>query len=159
MAAAQESLTEALFNAWSESDFKKFFDQHGIKVPQGSTRNEMVALARKHRYSLVGEPTASVTSAYGAATSKAGNEYARAKDDAGMKFEHLFNSAIEKWSDTRLKAFLDARGVPVPQGTKREELLSKVRLHGHKAATGYSAWTFDAWTKENLGYYIPILFH
>ncbi|EEP82525.1 predicted protein [Uncinocarpus reesii 1704] len=68
--------------------------------------------------------------------------------------DDMFNAAIEKWSDTRLKAFLDARGVPVPQGSKRNELLAKVRLHRHKASTGYSAWTFDTWTKENLGKYL-----
>lgn len=150
-AAAQESLTEALFNAWSDSDFKKFFDEHGIKVPQGSRRNELIALARKHKESLLHAPTASVTSAYGAATSKAGNEFAKATEDVKAKMDDLFNSAIEQWSNTRLKAYLDARGVPVPQGSKRDELLAKVRLNRHKAATGYSAWTFDTWTKENLG--------
>jgi hypothetical protein len=155
MAAAQETLTEALFNAWSESDFKKFFDEHGIKVPQGSKRNEMIALARKHRASLVDKPTASVTSAWGAATTNAGNEYARATDTAQLKLDEMFNSAIEQWSDSRLKAYLDARGVPVPQNTKRDELLAKVRLHRHKAATGYSAWTFDTWNRENLGYSHP----
>lgn len=154
MAAAQESLTEALFNAWSESDFKKFFDEHGIKVPQGSRRNEMIALARKHRRSLVEEPTSSITRAFGAATSSAGNEFARATEDAQMKIEDYFNTAVNKWSDSRLKGYLDARGVPVPQGTKRDELLAKVKLHRHKAATGYSAWTFDTWNKENLGKYL-----
>lgn len=151
MAAAQETLTEALFHAWGESDFKKFFDEHGIKVPQGSNRDEMIALARKHRSFLYDQPTSSVASGYGAATSKAGNEFAHATEDAQMKIEDLFNSAINQWSDSRLKAFLDTRGVPVPQGTKRDELLAKVRLHRNKAATGYSAWTFDTWTKENLG--------
>ncbi|KAL1958284.1 hypothetical protein VTO42DRAFT_4792 [Malbranchea cinnamomea] len=154
IAAAQETLTEALFNAWSESDFKKFFDEHGIKVPQGSTRNEMIALARKHRASLLDKPTSSLASGFGAATSKAGNEFARATEDAQMKMDDLFNSAINQWSDSRLKAYLDARGVPVPQGTKRDELLAKVRLHRHKASTGYSAWTFDTWSKENLGKYL-----
>ncbi|KAI1908163.1 hypothetical protein LOZ61_005727 [Ophidiomyces ophidiicola] len=153
-AAAQESLTEALFSAWSESDFKKFFDKHGIKVPQGSRRNELVALARKHRKSLLEEPTASVKSVYGAATTKAGNEYARATEDAQMKMDDLFNSAINMWSDSRLKAYLDTRGVPVPQGSKRDELLATVRLHRHKAAAGYSAWTFDTWNRENLGKYL-----
>ncbi|KAK2738022.1 hypothetical protein FQN57_007288 [Myotisia sp. PD_48] len=155
MAAAQETLTEALFNAWTESDFKKFFDTHGIKVPQGSRRNEMVALARKHRHSLLEQqPASTASSAFGAATTKAGNEYARATDDAQMKFDDLFDQAIQTWSDSRLKAFLDSRGVPVPQTTKRDELLAKVRLHKHKASTGYSAWTFDSWNRENLGKYL-----
>lgn len=150
-AAAQSSLTDALFNAWSDSDFKKFFDEHNIKVPQGSKHNELVALARKHR-SLLVEPTASAASVYGAATSKAGNEYARATDDAQLKKEDAFNDVIKSWSESRLKGFLDARGVPVPQGGKRDELLAKVRLHQHKAANDYSAWTFDTWTTDNLRY-------
>ncbi|KAM5430684.1 hypothetical protein McanMca71_005240 [Microsporum canis] len=154
MAAAQETLTEALFNAWSESDFKKFFDEHSIKVPQGSRRNEMLALARKNRHYLLEKPAASVASGYGAATSKAGNEFARATDDAKLKMDDAFNQAINGWSDSRLKGYLDARGIPVPQSGKRDELLAKVRLHGHKAASGYSAWTFDTWNKENLGKYL-----
>ncbi|EZG02342.1 hypothetical protein H106_07572 [Trichophyton rubrum CBS 735.88] len=154
MAAAQETLAEALFNAWSESDFKKFFDEHGIKVPQGSKRNEMLALARKHRRALLEKPSASMASVYGAATSKAGNEFARATDDTQLKMEDAFNQVINGWSNTRLKAYLDARGIPVPQSDKRDELLAKVRLHGHKAASGYTAWTFDTWNKENLGKYL-----
>lgn len=150
--AAQKSLSEALFNAWSESEFKEFFDKHGIKVPQGSRRNELIALARKHRASLLQKPTASITHAYGAATSKAGNEFARATEDVRLRAADMFNSAISQWSDSRLRAYLDARGVQVPQGTKRDELLAKVRLHRRKAMTGFSAWTFDTWTKENLGY-------
>ncbi|KKZ62634.1 hypothetical protein EMCG_03044 [[Emmonsia] crescens] len=157
--AAQKTLSEALFNAWTESDFKEFFDKHGIKVPQGSKRNELIALARKHRASLVQSPTDSITSAYGAATSNAGNEFARATDHAQLKADDMFNSAISQWSDSRLKAYLDARGVPVPQATKRDELLAKVRLHRHKAVTGYSAWTFDTWTKENLGKYLSSQHH
>ncbi|KAK2733710.1 hypothetical protein FQN55_003165 [Onygenales sp. PD_40] len=153
-AAAQQSLSEALFNAWSESDFKEFFDKHGIKVPQGSKRNEWIALARKHRASLLQGPTSTIKSAFGAATSKAGNEWARATEDAQLKADDLFNAAINQWSDSRLKAFLDARGVPVPQATKRDELLAKVRLHKNKAMSGYTAWTFDTWTKENLGKYL-----
>ncbi|QSS64714.1 stress response protein ish1, conidia-enriched transcript [Histoplasma capsulatum] len=152
--AAQKSLSEALFNAWSESEFKEFFDKHGIKVPQGSRRNELIALARKHRASLLQKPTASITHAYGAATSKAGNEFARATEDVRLRAADMFNSAISQWSDSRLRAYLDARGVQVPQGTKRDELLAKVRLHRRKAMTGFSAWTFDTWTKENLGKYM-----
>jgi hypothetical protein len=151
-AAAQSSLADALFNAWSEADFKKFFDEHHIKVPQGATRSELVALARKHRSSLLEEPVASATDAFGAATSKAGNEFARATEHARMKIDDLFNSAIETWSDSRLKAYLDARGVPVPQGGKRDELLAKVRYYRHKAATEPSTWTFDNWEKKDLEY-------
>ena len=149
--AAQASLSDSLFDAWSDSQLKEFFDKHGIKVPQGSKRNELIALARKNKAALVdGNYASSASSVVGAATSKAGNQYAQATDDAQLKGEDAFNSVIGTWSDSRLKAFLDARGVPVPQGGKKDELVKQVRLNKHKAATGWSAWTFDTWTTENL---------
>jgi len=78
-AAAQQSLSDALFDSWSDSQLKEWADKNGIKVPQGSKRNELIALARKYRASLTGDnASATVTSAYGAATSKAGNDYAAA---------------------------------------------------------------------------------
>ena len=149
--AAKESLSDALLDSWSDTKIKEWADSNGIKVPQGSRRNELIALARKHRHLLTGDNVvSSASSAFGAATTKAGNEFARATDDAALKSQDAFDSAIKTWSDSRLKAFLDARGVPVPQGSKKDELLATVRLHKHKAALGYSAWTFDTWTTENL---------
>lgn len=154
-AAAQASLSDALFDAWSDSRLKEFLDTNNIPVPQGSRRNELVALARKNRAYLTGESiSASAASAFGAATSKAGNAFAQSTDSAVETVDEGFEKAVGTWSDSRLKAFLDSRGVPVPQGGKRDELLSKVRLHRHKAATGYSAWTFDTWTIDNLNKYL-----
>lgn len=156
-ASAQTSLSDMLFDAWSDSQLKEFLDTHGIPVPQGSKKNEMIALARKHRAQLENSASslsATGASAFGAATSSAGNEYAKATDDAALKAEDEFNKAVELWSESRLKAYLDSRGVPVPQGSKKDELLAQVRLHKHKAATGWSAWTFDTWTVDNLRKYL-----
>ena len=126
-----------------------------MPVPQGSRRNELVALARKHRDLLTAEGiSASAASAFGAATSNAGNAYAQSTQAATDTVNQGFEKAIGTWSDTRLKAFLDERGVAVPQNGKRDELLATVRLHKHKASTGYSAWTFDTWTNENLQKYL-----
>lgn len=149
--AAKESLSDALFDAWSDSQIKEWADKNGIKVPQGSKRNELLALARKHRAALTGDNVASsASSAFGAATSKAGNQYSQATDGASSTASDTFDQAVGTWSESRLKAFLDARGVPVPQGGKKDELMAQVRLNKHKAATGWSAWTFDTWTTENL---------
>jgi len=93
-------------------------------------------------------------SAFGAATSKAGNEYAKATDGASRASEEAFNSAVGTWSESRLKAFLDARGVPVPHASKTDELRALVRKHAHKAATGWNAWTFDDFTYENIKAYL-----
>jgi hypothetical protein len=82
-AAASQSLTDALLDAWSDSQIKEWLDKNGVKVPQGSKRNELIALARKHRARLTGDTAGSKASSYyGAATSKAGNEYAQATRDA-----------------------------------------------------------------------------
>ena len=151
--AAQSSLTEELFHAWSDSKLKEFLDEHNVKVPQGSKRNELLALARKHRAYLLDQATSATSAAseaFGAATTKASNEYARATDDAKLKAEDEFNTAIKLWSDSRLKAFLDARSVPVPQYGKRDELLAKVRANAHKAAGGWNEYNFDTWDKEHL---------
>jgi Putative nuclear envelope organisation protein len=156
-ADAQGSLSDALFDAWSDSKLKEFLDSHGVPVPQGSKKNELIALARKHRASLANEGSTlsgSAASAYGAATSKAGNQYAKASDDASLAADDAFNSAIDSWGESRLKAFLDSRGVPIPQGSKKNELVKQVRLNKHKAATGWSAWTFDTWTVDNLQKYL-----
>jgi len=75
-AAAQQSLSDALLDSWSDSQIKEWADKNGIKVPQGSKRNELLALARKHRARLYGDSaSATIESAYGAATTKAGNQY------------------------------------------------------------------------------------
>jgi len=75
-AAAQQSLSDALLDSWSDSQIKEWADSNGIKVPQGSKRNELIALARKHRARLYGDSaSATIESAYGAATSQAGNQY------------------------------------------------------------------------------------
>jgi hypothetical protein len=155
-----------LDNTNSKTEIKEWADKNGIKVPQGSKRNELIAIARKHRAQLVSSTESakssaksyasaasdSGASAYGAATSSAGNAYARATDDAHLKAEDAFNAAVATWSESRLKAYLDSRGVPVPQSGKKDELIAAVRLHKHKAATGWSAWTFDTWTVDNLKY-------
>ena len=152
-ASATNTLTDLIIDTWGDSQLKSWLDEKGIKVPQGSKRNELQALVRKNRAAFVStasDVSASAASAFGAATSKAGNEGAKATDDAQLKAQHGFDAVVGTWSDSKLKEFLDARGVPAPQGGKRDELLAKVRLHKHKALSGYSAWTFDTWTTENL---------
>jgi Putative nuclear envelope organisation protein len=144
--AAQKTAADAILDAWSDSQIKEWADKQGIKVPQGSKRNELLAIARRNSHLLF----ESAASAFGAATSNAGNEYAKATDDATLATDDAFNKAVDTWSSSRLKAYLDSRGVPAPQGNKRDELLAAVRLNKHKAATGFSAWTFDTWTADNL---------
>jgi len=150
-AAAVESLRDSIIESWDDSQIKEWADKNGIKVPHGSKRAELLAIVRKHRAQLSEDTISqSAASAYGAATSKAQNEWARATEDAQLKAQEAFDAAVGVWSETRLKAYLDARGVPVPQHGRKDELVAFVRKHAHKASTGYNAWTFDTWTSDNL---------
>jgi hypothetical protein len=89
-AAAKQSLSDALFDSWSDSQLKEWADKNGIKVPQGSNRNELIALARKHSAKLTGDNVASSASSYyGAATSSAGNEYAQATQGVASYVEWI----------------------------------------------------------------------
>merc|ERR1712000_732767 len=84
-AAATQSLSDALLDSWSDSQIKEWADKNGIKVPQGSKRNELLALARKHRAKLTGDNVSyKASSAFGAATTSAGNQYAQAT--AGIQY-------------------------------------------------------------------------
>lgn len=153
--ASYASLTDMVIDAWGESQLKEFLDKNSIPVPQGTKVNELRALVRKHRADIVGDTAAStVSSAFGAATSNAQNQYAKASDSASLAAQDAFNQATNTWSESRLKAYLDARGVPVPHGSTKDQLRAHVRKHAHKASTGWTAWTFDDYSYENLKNYL-----
>jgi len=149
--STKQTVTDSVFDTWSESRLKEFLDKNNINVPQGSKRNELLALARRNKAYYTGDTVGnSAASAYDHATAVGADKFASATDAASSYPAAAFDKAINEWSDTRLKAYLDSRGVPVPQASKRDELLAKVRLNKHKAATGFGAWTFDTWTYDNL---------
>ncbi|KFY52227.1 hypothetical protein V497_08588, partial [Pseudogymnoascus sp. VKM F-4516 (FW-969)] len=148
---AADSISDSIIANWDDSKIKEWADKNGVKVPQGSKHAELLAILRKHRAKLLDDTlSATAASGYGAATSKANNQWARATDDAQLKAQEAFDAAIAGWSETRLKAYLDARGVPVPQNGRKDDLVAAVRKHSHKASTGNNAWTYDTWTYDNL---------
>ncbi|KAK4671343.1 hypothetical protein QC764_601050 [Podospora pseudoanserina] len=152
---AYATLTDKVIDAWSESQLKEFCDKNSIPVPQGTKLNQLRSLVRKHRAEIMGDTVASTAaSAYGAATSNVGENVAKATDVTSQAALDAFNAAVNTWSESRLKGYLDARGVPVPQGSKTDELRALVRKHAHKAATGWSAWTWDDLTLDNLKAYL-----
>lgn len=152
---AYATLTDQIIDAWSESQLKEFADKNGIAVPQGTQVNELRALVRKHRADFLQDNVSGkLGNAYGAATSSAGNEFAKATGQASLAYQEAFNEAVGTWTESRLKAYLDARGVPVPHGSKVDELRALVRKNSHAAATTVSAWSFDDFSVENLKNYL-----
>ncbi|KAK1718718.1 uncharacterized protein BDZ83DRAFT_585907 [Colletotrichum acutatum] len=152
---AYATLTDMVIDAWSESQLKEFADKNGIPVPQGTKANELRALVRKHRADFLNSNIAGkANSAFGAATSNVNQAAAKATDAASNAATEAFNEAVGTWSESRLKGYLGSRGVPVPQGSKTDELRALVRKNQHKAATGWSAWTYDDLSTENLRKYL-----
>lgn len=97
-AGATQSLSDQLLDSWSDSQIKEWCDKNGIKVPQGSKRNELVALARKNAAKLSGgDVSASGASAYGAATSSAGNFFAQATNNAYDGLRGYYDSFLNNF--------------------------------------------------------------
>lgn len=81
---------------WSESYLKSLLDKHGIPCPQPRTRDTLIAKARENYESI----------------------RKSAGDAAAMPGNWLYDA----WSDSDLKSWCDYRGIPVPQGSKRNEV-------------------------------------
>lgn len=88
-ASATQVVSDAVFDTWSDSQLKEWADKNGVKVPQGSKRNELIALSRKRRAQL----EKSASSALHAATTSAGNQYARATDSAAYTADYFLGIA------------------------------------------------------------------
>src|ERR1700738_2354749 len=86
------------------------------------------------------------------ATDASGSAASQATEYAWQKKDTAFDAALDRWSETRLKAFLDSRGVPVPQNGKIDELRAAVRHNAHRAKVhaGFSDAAFDTWSTEQL---------
>lgn len=128
-AAAQSSISEQLLESWSDSQIKEWADKNGIKVPQGSKRNELLALARKHLASLSGDNVASSASAaYGSATTSAANFFAQNTDDLYKQFRHWYDYALNQVgfaSAEAQKSLSSASSVASVEASKSSVLASK----------------------------------
>jgi hypothetical protein len=109
---AYSTLTDKLIDSWGESQLKEFCDKNNIPVPQGTKLNQLRALVRKHRAEILGDTVSgTAASAFGAATSNVNSAAAKATDTVSQAAQDAFDKAINTWSDSRLKGYLDARGV------------------------------------------------
>lgn len=154
--ATYNALTDRVIDSWGQSQLKEFCDKNDIPVPQGSNENEVRALIRKRRASIL-DGASSASSAVKAATTSAGNQYAKATDSASLKAQEAFNEAINTWNAARLKAYLEARSVHVPYLADLSRLRGLVREHSDKAASNMTVWTFDDFSYESLKAYLSSL--
>ena len=85
--------------------------------------------------------------------STAASKYGKKPAESALhKKDEAFEEAMRLWSASRLKAYLDERGVPVPQHGKIDELRAAVRENAYRAKVnaGFTDATFDTWSTEEL---------
>lgn len=134
-ASAQQSLSDQLLDSWSDSDIKAWLDKNGVKVPQGSKKNELVALARKHSAQLTGDNvSASAASAYGAATSSAGNYYAAGTQNAYGAFQHYYDVVANQFGFASAEAQKSLSSASSIASASAISLSSKASDAGSKAS-------------------------
>lgn len=124
---------------------KAKFQGQSAYLVASSTASSAASVAYDSASSLLTQATDSAASA----ATKYGSQ---ATDYAARKYGQAFDAAVDSWSDSRLKAYLDERGVPVPQNGKLDELRAAVRHNAHKAKVraGFSDAAFDTWSSEQL---------
>jgi len=147
-ASATDYISDAIFDTWSDSQLKKYADEKGIKVPQGSKRNELLALARRKNAQLSSEAarlSSSAASAYGAATSSAGNEYASVTADAAVKYQYA-QSAFFSYFDWLKVQFGIASATASSAASSAATGASK---HAYKSASSASKSAASAYTKAS----------
>jgi len=98
---AYTTVSNWIFDSWTESQLKSFLDYHGIPSPQPRTRDTLLTTARSN-YQTVANKVGETTAYPG---------------------DWLF----KQWSDSDLKSWADSRGIPTYQGTKRNQLIANVR--------------------------------
>jgi hypothetical protein len=49
LAKQTDAAKDSVFDTWSESELKNYLDSYGFNVPQGSTKNQLIAWARNQR--------------------------------------------------------------------------------------------------------------
>ena len=64
---------------------------------------------------------------YSTASSASGGAYATVTSSLAKATDYAKQTTFDTWTDSDLKAYLDSYGVPVPQGTKTEELKAMAR--------------------------------
>ena len=64
---------------------------------------------------------------YASASKSGGSAYASVTSSLAQATDYAKDTTFDAWTSSELKAYLDSYGVPVPQGTKTEELRALAR--------------------------------
>ncbi|KAK9455208.1 hypothetical protein V1511DRAFT_337917 [Dipodascopsis uninucleata] len=144
---AHGNIRDSAFDSWSESDLKAWCDAHGIKVPQKSKKDELIALTRRHKY-LLRQDLDSIADESNSIYNSVADKLISGKETAQSYGMKGFEKVSEMWPENRLKEFLHTRGINVPVDISRDRLRKLVWEHRNDPVVNY--WTFESWSLPDL---------
>uniref|UniRef100_A0A060SW23 ARAD1A01738p n=1 Tax=Blastobotrys adeninivorans TaxID=409370 RepID=A0A060SW23_BLAAD len=140
-------LRDDAVDTWTSSQLKEWADIHGIPVPQGSKKAELQAIVRKNKAVFEEDVKSYLDEAAKTADSYL-SKATEAVADAGNAF---FDQSLNLWSDSRLRAFLAARGVQTPGKTSHKHLVQLAKENANKKIKqAKGEWTFDTWSSDEI---------
>lgn len=145
-------IKDDIFSTWNDADLKAWAQAHGLEAPD---RDELADFAKKHKDLLLSDIQYYTDEAKKTASPFIGKAGTYLSDSGNA----LFDNAVQTWSDSRLKQFLESRSVEVPETPSREELVSLVKKYKNKAIDKASlgSWTFDSWSTDDLAQWLKDL--
>lgn len=137
-----------VFKSWNDAQVAAWAKAHDL-YDETYSADELRSIAEKNRQLLADD-----VRAYANKAQKTAEPYiSKTKENVAQAASDLFDSTVAAWSESRLKAFLDARAIPVPQASKKDELVALVRRNKHKAVQQTQpsgSWWFDTWSTDAI---------
>lgn len=138
-------IKDNVMEQWSNSQLKAFADVHGLDAPQANDKDKVKAFARRHKKLLQSDVDDYINQA-----SKTAQPYlSKATEAIAQAGNEFFDSSVEMWQDSKLRAFLDARGITTP-ANNRQKLLQLVKENSKTPASVFGSWSFENWSTEDL---------
>jgi hypothetical protein len=141
-----QKVRDDFFDAWSESQIREWLESHKINAP--ANYEQAKAVAAKNKDLLAADIRAWLEEAQKTASpllSKSKEQLTNAKDA-------IFEQTAKTWSDSKLREFLEARGVFDYADATREQLLSAVNDYRHWTIDHnyLGSWSFDAFNSDDI---------
>lgn len=141
-----QQVRDDIFDTWDESQLRQWLESHQIDVP--AKYDQAKAVAQKHK-DLLAEDIRIWLDEVGETAnpllSKSKEQLLQAKDA-------VFVQTAQTWSDSRLREFLEARGVFDYADATRDQLLDAVTKYRDWAVNYNSlgSWSFDSFNSEDI---------
>lgn len=131
--------------AWTFDDFS--YDS--LKQYLSKNGNAAAKAAAQKKDATRDELLSAAQSAYASASSAGGSNYASVTSYLASATNAAKQTTFDAWTETDLKAYLDSYGIPVPQGSKLEDLRAQARKHATYFKYGTSTPAGTVFAKLN----------